>query len=130
MNPEFLLPGTVVLFKSALRLMVDRQVTGLLFAKAFLAFPIDITFLSFSYGAALLISAQHRGASWPTGFLLGLIVAYALLGTLINLACSKADRAFDAERNWVTFFISLGCYIFAFGILYATLFSGFLDAGF
>ncbi len=61
---------------------------------------------------------------WPTSFLLSFIVIYAVSGTLITLACSKADRALDAERNFFTAVICVTSYVFAFMVLGVTLFSG------
>lgn len=124
MNPEFLLPGTVILFKSVLRLMIDRQVTSINFAKAFLSFPVDLTFLSLSYGVASIVSAQQRGANWPITVTLAVIMLYALVGVLTIFVCSKSDRAFDAERNVFTAATCFLAYAVAFLTLGITMFGG------
>jgi hypothetical protein len=53
-------PGTVMVLKLLFKLFIEQQVKAVDIAKAILAFPIDIAFLSFSFGAAIIYAKARQ----------------------------------------------------------------------
>jgi hypothetical protein len=122
---ELLLPGSVMILKSLLRLAIDQQVTGIRLAKAMLFLPVDISFLSISYATASLVIGRPQ-PPLNLAAVMGLVVIYVVLSVVITLVCSKSDRAFDAERNLFTVLTSMCAYAVSLSLLGVTLFGNVL----
>lgn len=91
---DYLLPGSVIMLKFGLRVTTDQETNGADTLKAILVFPVDIAFLSLSYGSAILYSAQTSQASaLPVkGVITIVFVAIALLLPIIVVS-KKSERA-------------------------------------
>lgn len=91
---DYLLPGSVIMLKFGLRMTTDQETNGADTLKAILIFPVDIAFLSLSYGSAILYSAQNAPTSaLPVkGVLTIAFVAIALLLPVIVVS-KKSERA-------------------------------------
>lgn len=107
-------PGTVMVLKLFFKVCVEQQVKYLDVAKAVLAFPIDIAFLSLSFGAALLYSRppsvlqDHTIRSMFIALFLTLVLVL-----LITVLAKKSDAAYNRARYFWTFGFFFVAYVLA-----------------
>jgi hypothetical protein len=94
-------PASIMVLKLLCKLFVDQQVRLLDAGKALLAFPVDIVFLSLSFGSGLLYATptnQIQAATIKSMFVLLLVcVCMALLTTFI---CRRSDAALSRSQYW------------------------------
>jgi hypothetical protein len=99
MLADYILPGSVILLKFGLRITTDTETNTPDTLRALMVFPIDIAFLSLSYGSAILYSSQNLSADPHT---VKAIVAAAFLAIVLLLPVivisKKAERAFVIDR--------------------------------
>jgi hypothetical protein len=108
-------PGTVMLLKLVFKITIEQQIKPVDVAKAVLAFPIDIAFLAFSFGAALLY-ARPLGVMHTNGIrqmFVALVVAIILL-VITTVFSKKSDNAFTLEKFKMTFLHVLVAYVLSF----------------
>jgi hypothetical protein len=111
-------PGTVMLLKLLFKLTIEQEIGAVDVAKALLAFPVDIAFLSFSFGAALLyarpVSELHD--STLRQMFVALVIAIVLL-VCTTLFSKKSDKAFTREQFIRTSIHILIAYLFSIAAL-------------
>jgi hypothetical protein len=101
---EVAFPGSVMLLKLVFKITIEQQLKPVDVAKAILAFPIDIAFLSFSFGAAILYArpiATMRQDT-PRDMAMMIVVAVALLVITTTFA-KKSDASFTLSHFGMMF---------------------------
>jgi hypothetical protein len=106
---DLIFPASVMVIKFLFKLFIDQRVGLVETTKSLLAFPVDIVFLSFSFGSALLYAMPIPSNS-PSIVKSSLILALACLcvAILTIVACKKSDAAMISGK-WsicVLFFVS------------------------
>ena len=105
-------PGTVMVLKLLFKLFIEQQVKPVDIAKAILAFPIDIAFLAFSFGAALLYakppSSIHIGTIREMFVILLLAVMILMICTVL---AKKSDAAFTLNKFALMFLLVILAYL-------------------
>ena len=88
------------MLKFGLRMTTDQETNGADTIKAILVFPVDIAFLSLSYGSAILYAAQtSAAATMPVkAVLTTAFIAIALLLPVIVVS-KKAERALVLSKT-------------------------------
>lgn len=111
--------------KFIVKLVVDQQISKVDAMKAFLAFPIDVAFLSMSFGAAVLAGLGKPGGRTisATGVLV-FAVACITVAIITTMFCKRSDRAFDLDKTWPV--VGWGFLSYAMSFLAA---AGSLQAG-
>ena len=97
-----LLPGTIILVKFLLKLLIDRQVDMPEFISGILALPYDIAFLASTLLAGLIIV--------DTGNVklgLGLLIASIVVGILAVFLWRRSESYFDKDRYVLTALVFL-----------------------
>jgi len=114
---DFALPGVIIFLKFGLKMTTDQETNGADTLKAILVFPVDIAFLSLSYGSAVLYTAQDTGGSTaPVKAILTIaFMAIALLIPVIILA-KKSERAFVLSKTKLAGWLSVFGYFLALAI--------------
>jgi hypothetical protein len=127
MSAEYLLPGSVLLLKLAFKLFVDQTPKLVDTFKALIAFPIDMTFLAFSFGSASLVQAQIGKAGSSD---VKMIISLAVFGVLFAFVTTKiarwSDSALDQNKLIVSGLLALVGYFFAVFVVYWSLVVGTL----
>jgi hypothetical protein len=92
-------------------------------AKAILAFPIDIAFLSFSFGAAALLYARPPGTirDGTIREMFTALVAAVVLIAITTAFSKKSDNAFTIDRFKMMFLHVLVAYILSLVTLWGAL---------
>jgi hypothetical protein len=107
---DIFLPAAILVVKFLCRLFIGRDVEDVEYFQALLAFPTDIAFLSFSYGAASLAS-KHSENSEKAVFAFAL---WILIATIVCMVLSRrSDKAFSKDQNIFCFFIGFANYAVA-----------------
>ena len=120
MSAEYLLPGSVLLLKFLFRLLVDQSPRLVDFFKALIAFPVDMTFLAFSFGAATLVHAS-AGKESNVRMIITFVVG-AVIAALVTTKLSRAsDAALDRSRVVAASSITALGYAAALTVLYFSL---------
>ena len=97
---EYALPGSIVLLKLGMRLFLDQEVKGLDATKAVMAFPVDLSFLAFTFGAAGLVAAsQQTSAPLDMKSVSAFIASCVLLSGTVIVLCKRSDKAFMLEKT-------------------------------
>jgi hypothetical protein len=119
MLADLAFPGTVMLLKFVSKILIEQEVKAVDFFKALLSFPIDIAFLSLSFGSAVLLSILGRSSVAAAGkTLLAFVLACLIFSLITIMFCRKSDRAFTNERNIATIvFACLGYLLSTFVLL-------------
>lgn len=117
-------PGIVMLLKLVSRLFVEREVSFMDAMKALVLFPIDIMFLAFSFGAAILYATPPEAiqvGSIRTMF--SFLIGCTIIAILITAFCRKSDKALDQKKfGWtigfsaVTYMVSIIVLIQSFSV--------------
>jgi hypothetical protein len=120
MSADYVLPGSVLLLKLMFRLLVDQKPSVIDSIKAVIAFPVDMTFLLFSFGAATLAHDQYIQKN-PD---IRMIVSLVILGVVCAFVTTKLSRISDEQFDknhygWAG--ISGGCgYLVAVAVIYCS----------
>jgi hypothetical protein len=124
---ELAFPGSVMLLKLLFKITIEQQLKAVDLTKAIIAFPIDIAFLSFSFGAAILYSRPTSGmrADSLRDMFVALVVAVILL-LITTVFSKKSDTAFTTYKKGMTFLHVLVAYLFSFGAMWGALHVGAL----
>lgn len=114
---DYVLPGSVILLKFGLKLSTDQETNTADTLKALMVFPVDIAFLSLSYGSAILYSTLSTQSSiLPVKAVLATaFLAIALLLPVIVIS-KKSERAFIKEKFAIASGLSVFSYTFALSI--------------
>lgn len=103
MFAELAFPGTIMLLKFVSKILIEQEVRAVDFFKALLSFPIDIAFLSLSFGSAVLLSILGKSPVEAVGkTILSFVLACLIFSLITIMFCRKSDRAFTNERNIAT----------------------------
>lgn len=94
---DIALPGTLLLTKFLLKLVVDRSATFADMTSALLALPVDMVFLSASLLAAYAISPGTAGKEGLTYFAVCLC-----LSILIVVLWRRSENHFGKDHYWRT----------------------------
>ncbi|WP_417612753.1 hypothetical protein [Parasphingorhabdus sp.] len=91
---DYLLPGSIIMLKFGLRMTTDQETNGADTLKAIMVFPVDIAFLSLSYGSAILYTSEISTATTipVKAVLTTAFIAIALLLPVIVVS-KKSERA-------------------------------------
>lgn len=121
MLSDYLLPGSIIILKFGLRMTTESETNSVDTLRALTLFPIDVAFLSLSYGSAILYTRSGIEASPSTvkAILTTAFLAIALLLPVIVIA-KKAERALVLSKFRRSFALSVIGYILAFGITAAS----------
>jgi hypothetical protein len=96
-------PGFVMVLKLVSKLFVEREVSFMDALKAMVVFPIDITFLAFSFGAAILYAippqSVHTGSVKK---MFAVLIACTILSIVVTALCRKGDKALDQSKFGTT----------------------------
>ncbi|MBB3474259.1 hypothetical protein [Sphingomonas sp. BK345] len=116
------LPGCVLILKLLFKIFVDQKPRWVDAFRALLAFPVDVTFLSFSYGAATmaLISAA-RGVQPDAKNVMTLTVAVIIFAILTTKIVKFSDASLDEEKYVLVGLSAVCAYAAAFFVLYFAL---------
>jgi hypothetical protein len=115
-------PGSVMLIKLLFKMFIEQEVRRVDCLKAILNFPVDIAFLSLSFGSAILLAAEARSTVSSAGkTLLAFVVAALILSFLVTVMCKRSDRAFTADRNRASVGWAFLGYFLAFVVLFASI---------
>ena len=111
---DFALPGSIIMLKFGLKMTTDQETNGADTLKALLIFPVDIAFLSLSYGSAVLYTAQNASdeAAPVKAILTVAFIAIALLLPVIVLT-KKSERALVLSKTKLAGWLSVLGYFLA-----------------
>lgn len=115
-------PGTVMVLKLLFKLFIEQSVKPVDIAKAILAFPIDIAFLSFSFGAAILYAKPPSSIQIGTireMFVVLLIAIIALM--IITVLAKKSDAAFTLNKYALMFLLVILAYLASMAAIWGAL---------
>jgi hypothetical protein len=100
MVTDLTFPGSVMLLKLVFKTTIEQEVKYVDVFKAFLNFPIDIAFLSFSFGSAVLYGLPLTSMRADTvKTILTFVIACIVVSGIITLLCKKSDKAFTKDKN-------------------------------
>ncbi|MBY5484669.1 hypothetical protein HFO87_09310 [Rhizobium leguminosarum] len=105
---DYALPGSIILLKLMLRLGTDQETNTADTLKAVLVFPVDIAFLSLSYGSAILYASQGNVAGqMPVKAVLTIAFLAVFLLLPVIIISKKSERALILEKTkkagWLAF---------------------------
>ena len=111
---DFALPGSIIVLKFGLKMTTDQETNGADTLKALLAFPVDIAFLSLSYGSAVLYTAQNA-SNEPASVKAILTVAFVAIALLliVLVLSKKSERALVLAQTKLAGWLSVGGYFLA-----------------
>lgn len=120
---EYALPGSVLLIKLAYRLAVDQRPGVYDLARAAILFPLDIAFLSLSFGAASIVHANHGGAevSIHVQFFASVILAFVAGLVGVTVLTKRAEDQFEKVHYIATSILTSVGYITATFLLVCSL---------
>lgn len=124
MIADYLLPGSVLVLKLMFKLFADQSPRLVDLFKALITFPIDMTFLAFSFGAATLAHADGGPPNVKT--VIALVLGGVICAFLTTKLCRLADGAFDRNRLWQSGFLAVIGYVIAAAVVYSSLAVGAL----
>jgi hypothetical protein len=102
MASDYILPASVICLKFVFKLVIGHEVKKVDIAKALIVFPIDIVFLSFSFGAAVLYSIHAKSPAMPTVKEAVLFtICCCLAAAFVALLCKISGKAFESDNNLV-----------------------------
>jgi len=97
---DFALPGVIILLKFGLKIATDQETNGADTLKAILVFPVDIAFLSLSYGSAVLYTAHGTGGlTVPIKATITIIFMAITLLIPVIILTKKSERAFVLSKT-------------------------------
>ncbi|WP_277970179.1 hypothetical protein [Sphingomonas echinoides] len=97
---DYALPGSIILLKLMLRLGTDQETNGADTLKAILVFPVDIAFLSLSYGTAILYASQgNLTGQVPVKAVLTIAFLAVFLLIPVIIVSKKSERALVLART-------------------------------
>lgn len=120
-------PGTVMMLKLVFKLTIEQQMKPVDVAKAVLAFPIDMAFLSFSFAAAIVYSREDEVLHDLTlRGTIALVISSVIVLLLTTTFAKKSDAAFTLNR-FVWMFCHVICaYVFSITAMLCALHAGTL----
>jgi len=116
------LPGCVLVLKLLFKIFVDQKPKWLDAFRAMLAFPIDMTFLSFSYGAATLTFIAASREVQPQAKDVATLTIAVIIGAFLATKCARhSDASLDEGKYFQVVVSAAGSYIVASFVLYWSL---------
>lgn len=95
---EFAFPLVVLTIKLAFKLFVGHTLDRVTTAKTFIAFPVDVAFTAFSFGAASL--SHGSDARLDARAVIAMTLAGVAIALFITWCTREAERAFDRDAYW------------------------------
>ena len=115
-------PGSVMILKLIFKLLIENKLKAVDLAKAILAFPIDIAFLSFSFGAGLLYMRPLGTLSQDDPQKMSAIIVITIILLAITTFLSrKSDNSFTLSKFGTSFFYVLLAYALSAGAFWGAL---------
>lgn len=121
---DLLFPGSVMLLKFIFKLLIEQEVRLSDALKALLNFPLDLAFLAFSFGAAILYSMPASAPALQVATMkaiLGSMIAAIVVLSILAMMCRKSDKAFTGERLLSAFAIGVSSYAVSLLTVYLAL---------
>lgn len=116
------LPGCVLILKLLFKIFVDQKPRWVDAFRALLAFPVDVTFLSFSYGAATLaLISAARGVQPDAKIVMTLTVAVMIFAIITTKIAKFSDVSLDEEKYVFVGLSAVCAYATAAFVLYFAL---------
>lgn len=114
---DYALPGSIILLKLMLRLGTDQETNGADTLKAVLVFPVDIAFLSLSYGSAILYASQGAlTGQMPVKAVLSIAFLAVFLLMPVIIISKKSERALVLAKTKKAGWLAVGGYALALSI--------------
>lgn len=127
MSADYLLPGSVLLLKLMFKLFVDQTPKLVDAFKALIAFPVDMTFLAFSFGSAALVQAQIGKAESPDVKMIISLVVFGVIFAFVTTKLARwSDSALDQNKLIASGLIAVAGYFVAVFVVYWSLVVGTL----
>lgn len=120
---DIIFPGSVMLLKFFFKLLIEGELRLSDALKALLTFPLDLAFLAFSFGAAILYSipATTTVQVATMKLIFSLVIAAVVILSILVMMCKKSDKEFTGERLAPAFFIAVASYLISFVVVYFAL---------
>lgn len=126
MLADLVLPGSIMLLKFSLKAVVENEVKQVDVLKALTMFPVDVAFLSLSYGSAILYANPSlvEGDRGIKTLLATVLVSIIFLLPVIVLS-KKSEKAFVLSQSWKSTILAAIAYSIAIPITaYSTYIGG------
>jgi hypothetical protein len=115
-------PGSVMVLKLLFKMLIEQKLKPVDVAKAILAFPIDIAFLSFSFGAAFLYSRPITALTQDDPQkMASIIVGTIVLLAITTLFSRKSDDSFNVSKFGKAFLYVVFAYVLSAGAFWGAL---------
>lgn len=114
-------PASILLLKFVCKLFIDQNIRLFDVGRALISFPIDIIFLSFSFGSALLYAMPSHaiGNSSIKNMFMLLVLCMIIIISIIFI-CRRSDAAFtQGKKIWCSFLFFISYVLSAASILCA-----------
>jgi hypothetical protein len=119
---DYAFPGTIIILKTLFKVAIEQEVKGVDCFKAFLALPVDIAFLSFSFGAAILYTEQASGHhSTSVRGIMIFAIGCTVFALVVSVLSKKADKAFTGDKTFSSLVLAFFSYSISLGILISSL---------
>lgn len=125
MIADYVFPGSILFLKFMFKLFVDQKPKLLDAYRAFLSFPIDITFLSLSFGVATLGHLEPSKNTTPN---FKMVISFVIISIIIAFLSTKisnyANGVLDKSCYVKSFFVGALGYIISCFVIYRSLMIG------
>lgn len=108
---DYAFPASIILLKFIFKTVIGQTITRYELAKTAMVFPVDIAFLGFSFGSAVLYSNQNQGSVSSFAKLVLMFAILCIAGAAAIMAmCKKSDEYFTKGLRTKAFWTSVSCY--------------------
>lgn len=118
---EYFFPGTVVLLKFVLRLVVNQAASKVDFFRALLSFPIDLVFLALSFSAIMLARTQTGPIHIDTKTQLSVFIAFIVAAVIVTTFSKVSDHKFNVDKSLTCIGWMLPAYLVSIYSLYISI---------
>jgi hypothetical protein len=115
LNFELLLPGSILAIKFAFKVVVDQQLSSTGLMKAFLMFPVDIAFLTFTFGAAAFSFSPPSADPVRAVLIFALATIFVLF--VVHICCRRADLFFDKAKMVPAVSLAAAAYLLSISVI-------------
>lgn len=119
---EYIFPGSVLFLKLVFRIFVDQKFKWGIAVKSLYIFPLDLAFLSLSFGAVAMSHATlTAGEKGNIKTVIASTVICVILLLIITPIARAAGDAVDDSRWWPAAWLCMSGYFLSFIILFGSL---------
>lgn len=111
MISSYAFPGCILVLKLFFKVFVDQKPKWIDGFRAALAFPVDVTFLAFSYGAATLTFVTADKSVQPDWKMVAILTLTVIIGAFI---ATKLSRHSDASLDQANYFQLITCSVLSY----------------